>query len=270
MIDLHCHILPGIDDGSPDLDTSLAMARAAVADGIEVIACTPHIYPGLYENTGPGIRDAVSALQAAIDDAGIALVLSFGADTHLTPDLLQGIRCGRIPTLGDTRYFLLEPPHHVAPPRFEEFVFSVLAAGYIPVITHPERLTWVADHYAVFQRLARRGTWMQVTSGSLTGRFGSSAQQWAERFLDDGITHILATDSHGIDRRPPLLAEGREVAARHLGAEEADNLVMLRPRGILDDIDPGRMPPALWERDGLQADRQGRGGLFSRLFRKAS
>ncbi|MDS4069917.1 MAG: CpsB/CapC family capsule biosynthesis tyrosine phosphatase, partial [Candidatus Competibacter sp.] len=125
MIDLHCHLLPGIDDGAPDLAISLAMARIAAADGIEVVACTPHIYPGLYENNGPAIRRAVSELQAHLDEAAIPLRLTYGADTHIAPDLVAGLREGRVPSLHGSRYFLLEPPHHVAPPRLEETVFNL-------------------------------------------------------------------------------------------------------------------------------------------------
>lgn len=268
MIDLHCHILPGIDDGSPDLATSLAMARVAVADGIRVIACTPHIYPGLYENTGPDIRGAVALLQDALDEEGIPLHLSFGADTHLAPDLVEGLKSGRIPSLAGTRYFLLEPPHHVAPPHFEEFVFNVQTAGYLPVITHPERLTWVEDHYEVFGRLVRGGAWMQLTAGSLTGRFGPRTRYWAERFLDDGIVHILATDAHSVERRPPLLAEGRDVAARRLGDEEAENLVEIRPRGILGDREPGQMPAIPCDTEAGPVRRRRSRGFFFRLFKR--
>lgn len=132
MIDLHCHLLPGIDDGAPDLETSLEMARIAFADGIRTLACTPHIYPGVYENTGDGIRQAVAALQKALDEAEIALKLVVGADIHVDPDLLLKLRGGEAPTLGGTRYFLLEPPHHVALPRIADFVFNLVAAGYTP------------------------------------------------------------------------------------------------------------------------------------------
>ncbi|WP_295455966.1 CpsB/CapC family capsule biosynthesis tyrosine phosphatase [uncultured Thiodictyon sp.] len=245
MIDLHSHLLPGVDDGAPDLATSLAMARVAVSDGIEVMACTPHIYPGLYENQGTAIRQAVAELQTHLDEAGIALRLSLGADAHIAPDLLDGLRSGRVPTLHDSRYFLLEPPHHVAPPRLEETVFNLLTAGYVPVITHPERLSWIEEHYEVFVELARKGAWLQVTSGSLTGRFGSGAQYWAERLLDEGWVHILATDAHGVERRPPLLAEGRRAAERWVGAEEAGRLVTTRPRGILENSGPESLTAAL-------------------------
>jgi len=243
MIDLHCHMLPGIDDGAPELETALAMARIAVADGITTTACTPHIYPGMYENTGAGIRAGVARLQAALDAAGIALRLTVGADAHLTPELAAKLRSGEAPTLGGTRYFLLEPPHHVAPPRFEEFVFGLIAAGYVPLITHPERLTWIGDRYEIFCALVDRGAWMQITSGSLTGRFGEEARYWGERMLDEGRVHVLATDSHGVQRRPPLLAEGRDAAEKWVGAEEARHLVETRPAGILQDLAPSAMPP---------------------------
>ncbi len=245
MIDLHCHLLPGIDDGAPDLETSLAMARIAVADGIEVIACTPHIYPGLYENNGPAIRQAVAELQRRLVEADIPLQLTYGADTHIARDLEDGLRSGRVPSLHGSRYFLLEPPHHVAPPRLGEIVFNLLVAGYVPVITHPERLSWIEDHYGTFVELVRKGAWLQVTSGSLTGRFGPTAQYWGERLLDEGWVHILATDSHSAKRRPPLLAEGQRAAERWLSKEEAVHLVRTRPKGILDNIEPDRMPKLL-------------------------
>jgi protein-tyrosine phosphatase len=156
MFDLHCHLLPGIDDGATDLDMALAMARIAVDDGIRTIACTPHIYPGMYDNDAAGIRAAIAAFQRELDERGIALKLVEGADVHLDRDLLANLRAGRIPTLAGSRYLLLEPPHHVAPPRMEEAVFELMAAGIVPVITHPERLSWVESHYDTFVRPARR------------------------------------------------------------------------------------------------------------------
>lgn len=242
MIDLHCHMLPGIDDGAPDLDVALAMARCAVADGITVTACTPHIYPGLYENTADGIHRAIKALQDALVTADIPLTLVAGADTHLCPDMVARLKDGSIPSLNGSRYFLFEPPHHVAPPRIEDTVFSLLAAGFVPVITHPERLTWIDDHYSKFKDMVHSGAWIQLTAGSITGRFGPRPKYWAERILDDGLCHIVATDSHHIDRRPPLLAEARDAVAARLGLQEAENTVSIRPQGILDDTSPGLLP----------------------------
>jgi protein-tyrosine phosphatase len=242
MIDLHSHILPGIDDGAKTLEVSLEMARMAVADGIHTMACTPHIYPGLYGNDASGIGLARDRLQAELDARGIALRLVVGADVHLVPGLLDGLRAGRVPTLHGSRYVLLEPSHHVKPPRFEEAVFELVAAGYTPVITHPERLVWIEDHYDVFLRLIRQGAWMQLTAGALTGLFGARARYWGEKFLGEGHTHLLATDAHSSGRRVPRLSEARAVAERLLGAAEATRLVLERPQAILDDIAPSQVP----------------------------
>ncbi len=238
MIDLHSHILPGIDDGARDLATSVAMARAWVEDGVEVVACTPHITPGVYNNTGPQIRQAVADLQQVLVAEGIPLHLVTGADNHIMPDMVGGIGTGRLLTLADTRYVLVEPPHHVAPLRLDDLFFSLLVAGYVPILTHPERLSWVPTHYAAIKRLAQAGVWMQVTSGALMGAFGSAPKYWAERLLDDGCVHILATDAHDITRRPPNLAAGRACAAQRVGTDEAERLVLTRPRAILQNLNP--------------------------------
>ena len=243
MIDLHCHILPGIDDGAPDLEVALAMARCAVDDGITVTACTPHIYPGLYENNRDSIMAAIESFRQVLASENIPLRLVEGADTHLAPDLVGQIKAGKVPTLNGSRYFLFEPPHHIEPPRVEDTVFSIIAAGYVPVITHPERLTWIEDNYAIFGRMVKSGAWMQITAGSLTGRFGARPKYWAERILDEGLCHILATDSHHIKRRPPLLAEARDTAVKRLGRIEAEHLVVTRPLGILDNKPPSELPP---------------------------
>jgi protein-tyrosine phosphatase len=265
MIDLHCHMLPGIDDGAPDEATALEMARIAVADGIRFTACTPHIYPGLYENDTDGIRAHAARFQQRLDESGIPLRLGIGADAHLTPELIKRLADGTAPTLHGSRYFLLEPAHHVAPPRFEDSVFNFIVAGYVPVITHPERLTWIRDHYAAFKRIALRGAWIQITAGSLTRRFGSGAQYWGERMLDDGIVHILATDAHTTRRRAPLLAEGREAAVRHVGRDEADRLVNERPRAIIEDVPPEQVAPI----PAAQTDDDVRPGFFARLMGRA-
>jgi protein-tyrosine phosphatase len=242
VIDLHSHILPGIDDGAKSLEMSLAMARIAVDDGITVMACTPHIYPGLYLNNSAGIDAARDALQSSLDEHGIPLRLTTGADVHLVPGLLEGLRAGRVPCLHNTRYLLLEPPHHVAPPRFAESVFELVAAGYVPVITHPERLTWIEDHFQVFVDLTRQGAWMQVTAGALTGLFGPRAKYWGERFLGEGLTHILATDAHSSRGRVPILSEAKAIAERLLGPKEAQLLVEGRQTALLKDLLPSRAP----------------------------
>jgi len=242
MIDLHSHILPGIDDGARDVGVSLAMARMWVADGVEVVAATPHILPGLYHNTGPEIRAAVARLQAEIDAAGLPLQIVTGSDAHIVADFAGQLRSGHLLSIADTRYVLVELPHHVAPQRLEDAFFSITLAGYVPILTHPERCTWIRAQYPTMRRLVDAGVWMQITAGSLTGAFGREPRFIAERMLDEGLVHILASDAHDTERRPPLMARGREAAARRVGDEEATHLVFTRPAGILRNEAPARLP----------------------------
>ncbi|MGO9483937.1 MAG: tyrosine-protein phosphatase [Rhodomicrobium sp.] len=277
MFDLHSHLLPGIDDGAPDLETSLAMARAFVEQGVECVACTPHILPGLYYNTGPQIRQAVAELQSRLEEAGIPLKLVSGADNHIVPDFVDGLKRGHLLTLADSAYVLAEPPHHVAPARLEELFFNILLAGYVPVLTHPERLSWIENKYDVVQRLAAHGVWMQITSGSLTGRFGRRPRYWAERMLEEGIVQILATDAHNMGPRPPDLLEGRKRAEQLVGPAEALHLVTTRPQGVLTNSLPGTLPKpspgaAKEELHGNDnpaqtSNRSARGGLGQRMWR---
>ena len=274
MIDLHSHILPGIDDGAADLTVSLAMANASVADGVTDLACTPHILPGLYHNAGPQIRQATQALQRALNERGIPLRLVPGADNHIVPDFVEGLRAGRLLSVAHSRYVLVEPPHHVAPPRLEDVFFNLIVAGYVPVLTHPERLSWIKSHYAVFQRLCDAGVWMQVTAGSLTGAFGRNAQYWAERMLEEGRVHILATDCHDTERRPPNLSRGRDLAAVRVGDSEAHHLVVTRPGGVLLNVAPSDLPipaavaPAVLRTASPAHGSYAGGGGFSRRLRR--
>ena len=239
MIDLHSHILPRLCDGAQDLTTALAMAKLAVADGTTHLACTPHIYPPVYCNDKQGIVLAMNELQKELDQNNIPLTLVIGADVNLNSNVMRGLKQGIIPTLNGSRYFLLEPPHHIPVPDFVGQVENFLYAGYIPVITHPERLHWIGDHYNDCIEAVKRGAWLQITAGATTGRFGSGAQKMAERFLKDGYVHVIASDAHDTQKRPPVLSDGVAVASRWLNNEaEVLRMVCDRPSAILANKNP--------------------------------
>ena len=241
MIDLHCHLLPGLDDGASDLQVALDMARIAVSDGIETIACTPHIMPGVYNNTAGEIRLAVKALSDALLGAGVPLRLVVGADIHVAPDLVQDLIKGAAPTLGGSRYFLLEPPHHVVPPRLFDLAFNALTSGFVPVLTHPERLSWIEHQYPLIGRMFRAGVLMQVTGGSFLGRFGPRAQYWAERMLEEGMVDVMASDGHDSRRRRPRLAEARDRVANRTNDLTASRIVATVPQRILMNVLPSQL-----------------------------
>lgn len=247
MIDLHCHILPGIDDGAGDIDVALRMARLAVEHGTRVLACTPHVFPSVYDNKGPDIIKRVAELQAILTAEGIPLRLVSGGDVHVAPDLVAKLRSGEALSLNGSRYVLVEPPHHVMPPRMAEMFFDLLSVGYVPILTHPERMSWIEREYDVIEQLFASGVWMQITGGAITGTFGRRARHWSEKMLRDGMVHIVASDGHDPERRPPILKPAFEALSELVGAEEAENLVKVRPLGILRNLSPDSLP-ALPER----------------------
>lgn len=234
MIDIHSHILPGLDDGAESLDIAIAMAEIAFADGVTHIVCTPHITPGVYHNTAEGIAQHVARLQGELDLRGIPLRLAAGADIHISPTLVADLDAGLAPTLAGSRAILFEPPHHVLPPRMDQAVARLIAAGYVPVITHPERLTWIESRYDVVMALSDMGAPLQLTAGSITGAFGKRPQYWAERILDEGRADIIASDAHNARARSPRLSQARDRVAARLGEAEAENLVLWRPAALLN------------------------------------
>lgn len=243
MIDLHCHMLPYCDDGAKTLAMALDMARLAVEDGITITACTPHIAPGIYDNRPDILLRGIDLLQQALDQEGIELRLVAGCDAHVRPDFLSALRQNQLLTLNASRYVLFEPTHSVLPPRMDELLFNVMTGGYVPVLTHPERLTWIEQHYDLIRQLARSGVLMQVTAGSLTGRFGPRPRYWAERMVDEGLVFILASDGHNLTSRRPILSEGVAAVASRLGEDEAWHMVLTRPRGLLADMPVCDLPP---------------------------
>src|SRR5262245_731610 len=181
-------------------------------------------------------------LQQELAREGIPLELLSGADVHIVPDLLPRLGDGRIITLADSRYLLLEPPHHVMPPQFEECIFRLQSAGYVAILTHPERLSWIESQFPLIRRMVHAGLWIQLTAGSLTGRFGLAPRAWAERMLDQGLCHVVATDAHDTSTRAPHLTRAKDIVERRLGAAEAANIFLVRQRGVIDNLSPATLP----------------------------
>jgi protein-tyrosine phosphatase len=237
MIDLHCHLIPGIDDGPAALEDSLAMARRAAADGITHARTTPHIHVGRYDNDLAGIAAAAQALQAAIAAEGIGLELSFAAEVRLDYEILPMIEAGRIPFLGSLdgyRVLLLEFPHDRVPVGAEEFVLWLLARKIRPMIAHPERNRDVLRDLARIEPFVRMGCLLQVTADAVSGGFGSRCEARAAELLERGWVAVLASDGHDTGSRPPRMSAGRDAAARLVGAAAARRLTVETPQRILD------------------------------------
>lgn len=231
--DLHCHILPNVDDGATSLEMSLEMARLAVADGTTTIVATPH--PNL--DTGIGSKakttQLVADLQAKLDAAQIDLRLQVGVECYLEPKIPQLIQIGQLTTLNNTRYLLIEFPVREAPLKVENFIYSLQIADFLPIIAHPERYKYVQEDLNWLGRLIELGCLSQITAGVFGGGFGNRARQAAEQLLQRNMVHLIASDAHNIERRPPGMKGGLVHIANNYSLELARILAINVPNQIL-------------------------------------
>ena len=235
MIDLHSHIIPGVDDGARSLEEAIALCRAAWNDGTKVMVATPHVFNGVYEQKRSDIQDRFRELKEQLLSDGIALEILQGAEVYSRPDLPEVLE--RDPSLtlnGGSRYFLLEFPHQVIPPRADELIFRLVAKNFIPVIVHPERNFHIQDSSKLLEKFIRLGALCQVTAMSVTGGFGKRARECAHELLTEDLVHVIASDAHNIKSLPPLLSEARRYISKWLGINKAQELFETFPEKILN------------------------------------
>ncbi len=213
FVDIHCHLLPAIDDGSSDWETTLAMAQMAVADGTRAIIVTPHQLGNFAQNRGDDIRARTAQLQDVLNQHGIALQVLPGGDVRIEDGMLEGLANGEVMSLADRRkHVLLELPHELYFP-LEGILSSLSRQGMTGVLSHPERNRGLLRDRDLLPGLVEGGCLMQVTAGSLMGTFGPRSQELAEWMLARGLIHFIATDAHGIKSRRPLMGRAFERVA---------------------------------------------------------
>jgi protein-tyrosine phosphatase len=210
FVDIHCHLLPGIDDGAKDWDESLAMARLAAEGGTATIVATPHQLGNFSGNRGDDIRRRVVELQEKLHVANIQLTVLPGADVRIEPDLVERLMHGDVLTLGDhRRHVLLELPHELYFP-LEPLVEQLSRRNITGILSHPERNQGILHRPPVLRPLVEAGCLLQITAGSLCGTFGPECQRFCEWLLAEGLVHFVATDAHGPRSRRPLMRRAFE------------------------------------------------------------
>lgn len=233
LTDVHCHLLPGIDDGARDLDQALAMAQIACADGIGRIVVTPHHLNGVYANPAAAVRAAVAACKQALGRAGIELEILPGSELHLTPELPAALDAGEALTLGDHgRHVLVELPVHTVPVGAGQLLETLLAMGLTPIIAHPERNFELRRHPERLAEWVGYGCLGQVTAQSCTGMFGEAVQAAARTMVGNGSIHLVASDAHRDTRRVPRITPALAVLADWTSREFAELLVCTHPDAI--------------------------------------
>lgn len=254
MIDLHCHILPGIDDGAQTMEDSLLMAEKAVEQGIHHLLCTPHHNNGRYDNPAQIVIPKVAALQAEIDRQNIDLTVYEGQEVRLTDTLLTDIEKGRILFTDLTnKYILIEFPTRDIPLFTEQIFFELLSRGHIPVIVHPERNSKFREDPNRLLPFLEMGVLTQLTAPSIVGVFGKAIQKTARQMLNHNMIYMVASDAHGISTRNFYLKEAYEVIAQEFGEEQVSALQQAA-KNLLNGED---VAPIEW-----QAVRRKRFGFF--------
>ncbi len=244
MIDLHSHILPGLDDGPRTMEESLQMCAAYYRDGVRTVVATPHTLNDVYLNDRSVILSKVRELNKALLQSEICSLQSAfevlpGADVHFCEDILQHLGQGRLTTLGGgTRFLMIEFPVSGIPYRAEEILFQMISKEMIPIISHPERNLEVTQRPHRYYDIIRMGCLGQVTAMSLTGGFGSGIKKTAEKLTKSHLVHFIATDAHSTNGRPPILSQAVRAAERIVGKDEARRMVTQYPQAILQGKRP--------------------------------
>lgn len=251
MIDLHSHLLPGIDDGAKHLEQALNMARQAVADGITVAVLTPHHLNGVYRNGAREVRDHCAALRNHLAEQGIRLEIHPGAECHLVPELPEALAAGDAMTLADRgRAVLVELPVHTVPRGATEILEEIIGLGLQPVIAHPERNAVLAGDPGQLAEWIDMGCLGQVTAQSCTGRFGAGVRDAARVMVRRGLIHFVASDAHRDHRRIPELSAGRLAIEGWTCRAVGELLSETFPRAIIEGrpVDTDRLSESLASR----------------------
>lgn len=237
MLDLHCHLLPGVDDGPRELEASLEMCRLAAADGCTVVVATPHQrHPSWRNDDRECLEGRVAEVQAAA--SGI-IEVRLGAEIRLDSDFLDEVDAmphGSILALGGSRTLLIELDHSGWGPDPEEIVHELVLGGWRPLLAHPEHIAGLADDVDRLADLVDAGALLQVTAMSVTGEFGRPAEELSWRMLEEGLVHVVASDAHSPVWRPPGLRAARRRIEQRLGADWGRRLTEEIPRCLLEDL----------------------------------
>ena len=264
MVDIHTHIIPGVDDGAQNMDDTIAMCRLAAEDGVGTIVATPHAYWSREVNGGPVIENGTAAVREALEANAISVKIVPGCEVPMERNLVAKLTVDRFWTIdASSAYLLLEPPWGALPDYLYSLIQEILDQGITPIIAHPERSPDLQHKPQIVAKLVAMGSLTQITANSILGRHGPKAREIAWRLLEEGLAHVVASDSHNSTNRPPRLSEARREVEEAYGPALGIRLFEENPQQIVSGM-PVMAAPA----DSGAADHgrsTGLGGFFKRL-----
>jgi len=234
LIDVHFHCLPELDDGPPNWEESVALCRAAAAEGTRTLVATPHVLRDGWLNENAAVRDQlILKLNTLLGGSPSVLAGCEYAFSSDTIELLERGAAGPLTTLNRGRYLLVEFLPGALPPATDSILHELSLMDFTPVIAHPERNRLFSANPGRLEKLVERGAVVQITAGSLLGDFGYGPYEACEKFFRRGLVHLIASDAHSVARRPPRLAAAREAVVRLWGSEAEAGLFEANPSALL-------------------------------------
>ncbi|WP_122638402.1 tyrosine-protein phosphatase [Romboutsia sp. Marseille-P6047] len=259
MIDIHCHILPGVDDGAVDLEEALEMARIAEKEGIKKIINTSHFHPEFKYIMGEELVDIVDRFNITLKANKINLEVLLGNEIYYTDEIIENLDTLSFYTLNKSKYVLIEFSPMNIHKNLADVVYEVKLKGYTPVLAHVERYNNIIENPNIIYDCIKEGAIIQVNASSILGKHGKEIKRTSDILLDNNMVHIIASDAHGSERRRPQLKEAYNFVENKYSKEVADNLFNNNQSLIIKNEDI-IIPKAIRYEE--------KKGLFSKLFKR--
>lgn len=259
MIDMHCHILPGVDDGASDLDEALEMARIAESEGITKIVCTPHFHPDFEYTMGEVLLEEVDNLNKELRNKNVDVEVYIGNELYYSNEVIENLDKLNFHSLNKSKYILIEFAPMNLPKNLADVVYEIKLKGYTPVLAHVERYNSVIENPNVIYDCIKEGAIIQVNASSILGKHGKEIKKTTEILLDNNMVHIVASDAHGSERRRPQLKEAYEYIKSNYSKEKANDLFKNNQSLIITNEDI--IIP-------IASKYEEKRGFFSKLFKR--
>lgn len=259
MIDIHCHILPNVDDGSESLEESIAMAKIAESEGITKIVNTSHCHFDFKYKKGNELKLELEKFNQALKEENINIEVLLGNELYYTSDLIERFDELDFFSMNNSKYILMEFSPINFPKNIEDVIYEIKIRGYIPIIAHAERYKQVQEDVNIVLDCIKEGALIQVNASSILGKNGEKAEDTSKKLLDNNMVHFVATDAHSSNRRRPLIKDSYNYILRNYGKEVSEKLFIENPTAVIENRDISILNPTKYEE---------KRSFLKRLFRK--